>query len=66
LDTRYFRPTEVETLLGDPSKAKAKLGWVPRTTLKELVAEMVQADFTSAKRDALVKLAGFQTFDHHE
>jgi GDPmannose 4,6-dehydratase len=66
VDPRYFRPTEVETLLGDPSKAKAKLGWVPRTTLKELVVEMVQADFTSAKRDALVKLAGFQTFDHHE
>ena len=66
VDPRYFRPTEVETLLGDPSKAKEKLGWVPRTTLKELVAEMVQADFTSAKRDALVKLAGFQTFDHHE
>ena len=66
VDPRYFRPTEVETLLGDPSKAKEKLGWTPTTTLKELVAEMVQADFTSAKRDALVKLAGFQTFDHHE
>jgi GDPmannose 4,6-dehydratase len=66
VDPRYFRPTEVETLLGDPSKAKEKLGWTPKTTLKELVAEMVQADFTSAKRDALVKLAGFQTFDHHE
>jgi GDPmannose 4,6-dehydratase len=66
VDPRYFRPTEVETLLGDPSKAKAKLGWVPRTTLKELVAEMVQADFTSARRDALVKLAGFQTFNRHE
>ena len=66
VDPRYFRPTEVETLLGDPTKAKEKLGWVPRTTLKELVTEMVRADFTSAKRDALVKLAGFQTFDHHE
>jgi GDPmannose 4,6-dehydratase len=66
VDPRYFRPTEVETLLGDPSKAKEKLGWTPKTTLKELVVEMVQADFTSAKRDALVKLAGFQTFDHHE
>ena len=66
VDPRYFRPTEVETLLGDPSKAKAKLGWAPRTTFRELVAEMVQADYTSAKRDALVKLAGFQTFDHHE
>ena len=66
VDPRYYRPTEVETLLGDPSKAKEKLGWVPTTTLKELVTEMVQADFTSAKRDALVKLAGFQTYDHHE
>lgn len=66
VDPRYFRPTEVETLLGDPSKAKEKLGWEPKTTLKELVAEMVQADFNSARRDAMVKLAGFQTFDHHE
>ncbi len=66
IDPRYFRPTEVETLLGDPSKAKEKLGWTPTTTLQELVKEMVQADYTSAKRDALVKLAGFQTFDHHE
>ena len=66
VDPRYFRPTEVETLLGDPTKAKEKLGWTPTTTLQELVAEMVQADFTSAKRDALVKLAGFQTYDHHE
>jgi GDPmannose 4,6-dehydratase len=66
VDPRYYRPTEVETLLGDPTKAKEKLGWVPTTTLKELVAEMVQADFTSAKRDALVKLAGFQTYNHHE
>ena len=66
IDPRYFRPTEVETLLGDPTKAKEKLGWTPTTTLKELVAEMVQADYTSAKRDALVKLAGFQTFDHNE
>ncbi len=66
VDPRYYRPTEVETLLGDPTKAKVKLGWVPKTTLQELVVEMVQADYTSAKRDALVKLAGFQTFDHHE
>ena len=66
VDPRYYRPTEVETLLGDPTKAKEKLGWVPTTTLKELVAEMVQADFAAARRDALVKLAGFQTYDHHE
>ena len=66
VDPRYYRPTEVETLLGDPSKAKAKLGWTPKTTLQELVAEMVQADYTSARRDSLVKMAGFQAFDHHE
>ena len=66
VDPRYFRLTEVETLLGDPAKAKAKLGWVPTTTFEELVREMVEADYTSAKRDSLVKLAGFQAFDHHE
>ena len=66
VDPRYFRPTEVETLLGDPTKAREKLGWTPKTTLQELVKEMVEADFTSAKRDALVKLAGFQAFDYHE
>jgi len=66
VDPRYFRPTEVETLLGDPSKAKEKLGWVPKITLPELVAEMVLADYTSARRDSLVKLAGFQAYDHHE
>ena len=66
VDPRYFRPTEVESLLGDPGKAKQKLGWTPKTSLQELVKEMVQADFTSAKRDALVKLAGFQTYDHNE
>jgi GDPmannose 4,6-dehydratase len=66
VDPRYFRPTEVETLLGDPTNAKEKLGWTPKTSLKELVAEMVQADYTSAKRDSLVKLAGFRAYDHHE
>jgi len=66
VDPRYFRPTEVETLLGDPSKAKAKLGWAPKTTLRELVAEMVEADYTSARRDSLVKDAGFQAYNHHE
>jgi GDPmannose 4,6-dehydratase len=66
VDPRYFRPTEVETLLGDPTKAREKLGWTPTTTLQELVKEMVEADFTAAKRDALVKLAGFQAFDYHE
>ena len=66
VDARYYRPTEVESLQGDPSKAKEKLGWVPTTTLQEMVKEMVQADYSSTKRDALVKLAGFQTYDHHE
>jgi GDPmannose 4,6-dehydratase len=66
VDPRYYRPTEVETLLGDPSKAKSKLGWAPRTTLPELVKEMVEADYASARRDSLVKLAGFQAYDHHE
>ncbi len=66
VDPRYYRPTEVETLLGDPSKAKEKLGWVPKTSLPELVKEMVEADYTAAKRDSLVKLAGFQAYDHHE
>jgi GDPmannose 4,6-dehydratase len=66
VDPRYFRPTEVETLLGDPSKAKAKLGWTPTTTFEELVKEMVEADYTSARRDSLVKLAGFQAYDYNE
>ena len=66
VDPRYYRPTEVETLLGDPAKAKAKLGWEPKITLQELVSEMVQSDYTSAKRDNLVKLAGFQAYDYHE
>jgi GDPmannose 4,6-dehydratase len=66
VDPRYYRPTEVETLLGDPSKAKAKLGWVPKTTLPELVKEMVESDYTAARRDSLVKLAGFQAYDYNE
>jgi GDPmannose 4,6-dehydratase len=66
VDPRYFRPTEVETLLGDPGKAKAKLGWSPKTSLDELVREMVESDFTSARRDELVKRAGFQSFDYFE
>tara|TARA_B100001105_G_scaffold152993_1_gene122731 strand:- start:3303 stop:4418 length:1116 start_codon:yes stop_codon:yes gene_type:complete len=66
VDPRYFRPTEVETLLGDPSKAKAKLGWEPTTSLDELVKEMVEADYTAARRDSLVKMAGFQAYDYNE
>ena len=66
VDPRYYRPTEVETLLGDPSKAKQKLGWVPKITLPELVKEMVEYDYTAARRDSLVKLAGFQAYDYNE
>jgi len=66
VDPRYFRPTEVETLLGDPSKAKEKLGWEPRTSFEELVAEMVREDLKSAERDELVKKHGYTAFDYHE
>ncbi len=66
VDPRYFRPTEVETLLGDASKAKQKLGWVPKISFAELVSEMMREDLKSAERDELVKRHGFSTFDHHE
>jgi GDPmannose 4,6-dehydratase len=66
IDRRYYRPAEVDTLLGDPSKAKAKLGWEPKITFQELVAEMVRADLEGARRDELVKEHGYQTFDYHE
>jgi GDPmannose 4,6-dehydratase len=60
IDPRYFRPAEVETLLGDPSKAREKLGWTPTTTLEELVAEMVSADQEEASKEALLRRQGFQ------
>ncbi len=66
VDSRYFRPTEVETLLGDPSKAKEQLGWEPKITLQELVAEMVREDLKDAERDELCKREGFKTFNYHE
>ncbi len=66
VDPRYFRPTEVETLLGDATKAREKLGWVPKTTFGELVTEMVREDLRSAERDELVKSHGHKTFDRHE
>ena len=66
VDPRYFRPTEVETLLGDPSKAKAKLGWRAETSFADLVREMTAADLEIAKRDALVAREGFKTYRHHE
>jgi GDPmannose 4,6-dehydratase len=66
VDPRYFRPTEVETLLGDPSKAKRELGWEPQTSFRDLVKEMVTADFEAAERDALVKRHGFTAYNFHE
>jgi GDPmannose 4,6-dehydratase len=66
IDPRYFRPTEVDTLLGDASKAKARLGWVPRTSFKQLVAEMVREDLKSAERDELVKKHGYSAYEYHE
>jgi GDPmannose 4,6-dehydratase len=66
VDARYFRPTEVETLLGDASKARLKLGWQPRTTFQQLVADMVRADLNSAERDHLVTRYGFAAAAFHE
>ena len=66
VDPRYFRPTEVESLLGDASKAKKKLGWTPKITFKELVAEMMSADLAAAERDELVKKHGYATYESHE
>lgn len=66
VDPRYYRPAEVETLLGDPSKAKSELGWEPKIGLDELVSEMVDCDLDIAKRDALVERHGFQSYSHHE
>ena len=66
VDPRYFRPTEVETLLGDPSKAKRELGWTPRTPFNDLVREMVESDLNIAKRDALAVAHGFDAFTVRE
>ena len=66
VDPRYFRPTEVESLLGDATKAKEKLGWQPRISFEELVDEMVQADLKEAERDALCQKEGFTTFNRYE
>jgi GDPmannose 4,6-dehydratase len=66
VDSRYFRPTEVDDLLGDASKARQKLGWKPRISFKQLVAEMVEADLKEAQKDQLCLREGFQTFNHAE
>jgi GDPmannose 4,6-dehydratase len=66
VDSRYFRPTEVETLLGDPSKAKTRLGWEPRVDFEGLVQEMVREDLMHAERDKLCDREGFATYNRHE
>lgn len=66
VDPRYFRPAEVETLLGDPSRAHERLGWTPRTTFSDLVREMVAEDLKLAQRDALVTEAGYRAYQYYE
>ncbi|GAB1594595.1 GDP-mannose 4,6-dehydratase [Lysobacter claricitrinus] len=66
VDPRYFRPSEVDTLLGDPTRAREKLGWTPKITFDELVSEMVREDLALAQRDALVREAGFRAYHHYE
>lgn len=66
VDPRYFRPAEVETLLGDASKARNQLGWTPKTSFGELVSEMMREDLKTAERDSLAKAHGFKYFDYHE
>jgi GDPmannose 4,6-dehydratase len=66
IDPRYFRPAEVDTLLGDPSKARDQLGWTPRTGFDELVADMMRSDLAHATRDAMVAQSGYRVARHHE
>jgi len=66
VDPRYFRPTEVETLLGDPTRAREELGWVPRIPFRDMVAEMVREDLRGAERDDLVRRSGFDAYDYSE
>jgi len=66
VDPRYFRPAEVDELLGDATKARERLGWRPKVGFAELVREMVRADLLLARRDALCRREGFRTFERHE
>jgi GDPmannose 4,6-dehydratase len=66
IDRRYFRPAEVDTLLGDPSKARRKLGWAPKVSFKELVTEMIREDMKEAERDQLCKREGYRVMRYHE
>jgi GDPmannose 4,6-dehydratase len=66
VDSRYFRPTEVDTLLGDPAKARAELGWSAKTSFNQLIEEMVESDLELTRRDALIAREGFRVYSHHE
>ena len=66
IDPRYYRPAEVETLLGDPSKAREKLGWTPTTSLEEMIAEMIHHDQEEAKKEAYLRRKGFQVVGPRE
>ena len=66
VEPRYFRPTEVESLLGDPSKARKKLGWKPRIGFGELVADMIRGDLELARRDRVLSEEGIRVFNYHE
>ena len=66
VDPRYFRPTEVDSLLGDSTKARERLGWKPKISFKDLVNEMVTSDLNDAKKDNLLKKEGFSTYNHQE
>ena len=66
VDPRYYRPTEVETLLGDASKARRELGWEAKVSFRDLVKEMVEEDLKTAEKDALVRKHGYSVFNFHE
>jgi len=66
VDSRYFRPTEVETLLGDPTKAREKLGWTPAISFEKMVSEMIDYDLKEAEKDVLCRSQGFEIYDRHE
>ena len=66
IDPRYYRPAEVDTLLGDAAKAKKKLGWTPKVSFRELVAEMAREDLQEAEREKLVRRHGYKAFNQHE
>jgi GDPmannose 4,6-dehydratase len=66
VDPRYYRPTEVQTLLGDATRARQELGWQPKVTFRELVKEMAEEDLKTAEKDALVRKHGYSVFNYHE